>query len=86
MKVFCDIYKSSREKELYVYIKFGTSVDDLPEPLREKLGQPSKVMSLELSPERKLARADVNRVIQQIEEVGFYLQLPPSPFAQKDTE
>ena len=27
---------------------------------------------------RKLARADVRKVMQQIEEQGFYLQMPPS--------
>lgn len=80
VKLICDIYKSSHDQELYVYVKFRASVEHLPEPLRKKLGKPEKVMSLELNPARKLARADVNRVMKQIEDKGYYLQLPPSPY------
>lgn len=80
MKTFCDIYKSSKDQELYVYIKFGEGLDSLPETLLERLGKPSKVMSLELTPERKLARVDVNKVIEAIHSKGFFLQLPPSSF------
>ena len=38
-------------------------------------------MNLELTPERKLAYADVNQVMKNLDEQGYHLQLPP----QKDT-
>ena len=34
-------------------------------------------MDLILTPERKLAQVDVLQVIQAVNEVGFFLQLPP---------
>jgi len=83
VKQLCDIYKSSRDQELYVYVKIGAGIEDLPPGLLKKLGKPSKIMSLTLTPEKKLARANVIRVIEQIQENGYYLQLPPSPFAPK---
>lgn len=52
--------------------------DDLPESLVSLFGQPEHVMDLELTPERPLAREDVTQVISNLEEQGFFLQLPPS--------
>ena len=34
-------------------------------------------MSLKLSTDRELARVDVNKVLENLAEQGFYLQLPP---------
>jgi uncharacterized protein YcgL (UPF0745 family) len=34
-------------------------------------------MTMLLHPERKLARADINKVLADIEEQGYYLQMPP---------
>lgn len=36
-------------------------------------------MVLVLTPEKKLARASVEKVIESIENQGFYLQMPPPP-------
>jgi hypothetical protein len=35
-------------------------------------------MMLMLSPGRKLARADAKEVLREIDENGFYLQMPPT--------
>ncbi|MFA7097653.1 MAG: YcgL domain-containing protein [Gammaproteobacteria bacterium] len=40
-------------------------------------GQPERAMELELTPERRLARADAAEVIAKLNENGFYIQLPP---------
>jgi uncharacterized protein YcgL (UPF0745 family) len=34
-------------------------------------------MDLELTPERKLAREDAGKVIDMLNEKGFFVQLPP---------
>ena len=39
-------------------------------------------MTLLLSPDRKLARAEAAVVLDAIEQQGFYLQMPPSEFEQ----
>ncbi len=46
----------------------------MPEALLKVLGKLE--LALELHNERKLARADVNKVRQALQEDGFYLQMP----------
>lgn len=63
---------------MYLYIPEKDQFDDLPAILLDSMGEMSLVIELELTPERKLARADVNEVMQSLQEKGFYLQTPPS--------
>lgn len=73
----CAIYKSSKKLDLYLYVREKDAFSDIPEPLLKSMGKPEFVMELELHPGRKLARADVEQVMQSLEEKGFYLQMPP---------
>ena len=50
--------------------------DCLPDKLKGLLGQFEFVMNLELRPERVLAQADVEQVIQQLNNDGYYVQFP----------
>ena len=77
MKHLCQIYKSSRKEEMYLYVPRDRGLEDVPEALMASFGEPLEVMSLVLSPDKKLARADVNEVIQALEAQGYYLQMPP---------
>ncbi|AFJ01398.1 hypothetical protein Q7C_217 [Methylophaga frappieri] len=47
---------------------------------------PEKVMTLRLSSDRPLAREDVDQVMQQLQEQGFYLQMPPSAMSLLEKE
>jgi len=78
MRVLCQIYKSSRKEEMYLYVEKDRGLVDVPAPLMERFGDPIKVMLILLTPERKLARANVQDVLAGIEEAGFYLQMPPT--------
>lgn len=78
MKVFCTIYKSSKEDELYLYVDKKDQLSRVPEALLDKFGKPVLVTTMLLTPEKKLARADINNVLKALEERGFYLQLPPA--------
>jgi uncharacterized protein YcgL (UPF0745 family) len=49
----------------------------VPEDLQGKLGTLSEVLTLVLTPERKLARAKAADVMTAIVNKGYYLQLPP---------
>lgn len=82
MKVICDIYKSPREDEMFLYVKKTDALTRVPEALLEKFGKPKHVMTLLLQPGKKLARVEVERVLEQVELKGYYLQMPPV----KDTE
>ena len=76
-KLLCMVYRCSREAELYVYVKRDEGLAQLPEELRGKLGNLSEVMTLVLTPDRKLARARAADVMTAIANKGYYLQLPP---------
>lgn len=73
----CFIYKSSKKDQLYLYLPKKDEFEDVPPILMDTMGNPEFVMELELSPERKLARANAAEVLAGLEEKGFYLQMPP---------
>ncbi|MGA9575595.1 MAG: YcgL domain-containing protein [Lysobacterales bacterium] len=73
----CSVVRSSLKDFTYIYLLDGQDFDDLPDTLRQAFGQPELVMKLELSPDRKLAYEDVNRVMQNLSEQGYHLQMPP---------
>ncbi len=76
-KVLCDVYKSRRKDETYLYVTRKDALSRVPEALLETFGKPELAMTLMLSPDKKLARADTEKVLQALEEQGFYLQMPP---------
>ncbi len=72
------IYKSSRKAELYLYITQKDDFSNVPQALYDSMGkEPIFVMEIKLTPERKLARENVNTVIKNLETKGFHLQIPP---------
>ncbi|PKM43482.1 MAG: hypothetical protein CVV05_14870 [Gammaproteobacteria bacterium HGW-Gammaproteobacteria-1] len=73
----CYIYKSSKKEQLYLYLPKQDDFAEVPAILMETMGTAAFVMELELTPERKLARADSAEVIAGLQEKGFYLQMPP---------
>lgn len=82
----CDIYKSSKKNEMYLYVARPHYPDDadvidpleaVPANLRQAFGRASFVMHLELNEERKLARVDVREVLSLFKQQGYFLQLPP---------
>lgn len=72
----CFVYKSVRKSDTYIFLREEEGFDVLPDALAEQLGELAFVISLQLSPERKLAREDVNAVMRNLREQGFHLQLP----------
>lgn len=71
------IYRSTREEGLYLYVDKTENLSRVPEALLKQFGKPKLAMTLSLHKDRKLARADVSKVLEAIETQGFYLQLPP---------
>ena len=78
MTVLCTIYKGSREPELYLYVDRVEGLALVPEELLARLGTLAEVMTIKLTPQRKLARAAAPQVLAAIAEKGYYLQLPPN--------
>ncbi len=73
----CYIYRSREKSELYIYLKEEDGFEQVPVEVRRPFGTPERVMELQLTPERTLARCDVNEVMKNLEEHGFHIQLPP---------
>ncbi|MEN8261566.1 MAG: YcgL domain-containing protein [Pseudomonadota bacterium] len=72
------VYKSRKKDELYLYLAKKDDFTAVPEALFQTLGEPVFVMELELTPERKLAREDVNVAMKALAEKGYFIQLPPT--------
>jgi len=73
----CVVYKSLRQFDYYLFVKKDEGISRLPDGLKQILGVLDKVIDLELHQNRALAQADVVEVMQQIEEKGYFLQMPP---------
>ncbi|KZX60191.1 hypothetical protein A3709_12915 [Halioglobus sp. HI00S01] len=79
MKRLCEIFKSTHKEEMYLYVDKAKGLEDVPEVLLKQFGEPQSVMTIILTPERKLARVDVAEVLEKIDSDGFFLQMPPTP-------
>lgn len=82
----CDIYRSSKKDEMYMYIARPDYPDDkaaenpfeaIPEAVLQAFGKATFVMHLELHNERKLARVNVLHVLDSLHTKGFFIQMPP---------
>ena len=78
MTVICQVFKSPRQQEMYLYVDKARGLVDVPDVLMTQFGEPEAVMVILLDVRRKLARADVTEVLSGIAEDGFYLQMPPT--------
>lgn len=73
---------------MYLYVPFNKDesavLSTLPETLIQLTGKLSKIMELELTPQRQLARVNVLDVMSALEEKGYYIQMPPNAVWIKD--
>lgn len=75
--MLCAIYKSAKKQGMYLYIAKRDQFDVLPESLRQIFGTPIFVMMFNLAGQKSLIQADNQQVMAQIQQQGFYLQMPP---------
>lgn len=76
-KMLCEIFKSPRKDEMYLYVDKRRGLEDVPEALLEGFGEPQSLMTLILTTDKRLARAKAADVMASIDEKGYYLQMPP---------
>lgn len=76
--MICYVYKGGNRDDHYLYIPYEIENQEVtvPDSLLEMLGELALVVEFELYAERKLPQADAQQVIADIEEQGFYLQMP----------
>lgn len=71
------IYRCSKKEGMYLYVDKAKGTEDLPAALLKQCGKLELAMTIMIEQGKKLARADSTKVLQAIEENGFYLQMPP---------
>lgn len=79
MKRLVVVYRSPRVEHMYLYVDREEGTDRVPADLLDRFGEPEEALSLVLTPDRRLARADAQAVLEALDAQGFYLQLPPAP-------
>ncbi len=80
----CYIYRSSKQDEMYLYLRERDQFTMVPDALMARFGKAEFVMELDLATRTKLAREDINKVQLALQEKGFHLQMPPTVEAHLD--
>jgi uncharacterized protein YcgL (UPF0745 family) len=77
MKFICSIYRSSRKREMYLYVQKSEALRRVPEGLMAVFGTPQLAFEMVLTPQRQLAREDIHKVLENLQTQGYHLQMPP---------
>ncbi|WP_300318473.1 YcgL domain-containing protein [Idiomarina sp.] len=75
--MLCDVYRSSRKADTYVYLPHGEDFSELPDALVQNFGKAEKILTINLTTREQLARLSVKELTEHLASDGFYLQLPP---------
>lgn len=73
----CSVYRSPRKEGMYLYVPKRGLFERVPKELLDQFGVPGHVIDLLLTRDRKLALADIHKVMDALRDTGFYLQMPP---------
>ena len=76
--MLCFVYKSLKKSDTYLFVKDKDDFQEVPAALQQMLGRLEFIMEVDLAKRKKLAQADCEQVRQQLQQQGFYLQLPPT--------
>ncbi|MDO7636730.1 MAG: YcgL domain-containing protein, partial [Porticoccaceae bacterium] len=63
MKILCDIYKTASKEGMYLYVSREDKLTRVPEFLLQRFAKPILVTTMLLSEKKKLAQADVLKVM-----------------------
>lgn len=72
----CYVYKSLKKEDTFLYLGEKDRFDLLPEGLLILFGRPGFVLEFELTKDHTLAQADARQVLADLDEHGYYLQVP----------
>jgi len=75
--MLCAIYKSAKKAQMYLFVKTRDDFSSVPEALMKVFGTPTLVTLTNLATKTKLAFADLEKVKTNLDEEGYYLQMPP---------
>ncbi len=73
----CWIYKGKKKQDHYLFVETENDFSRVPQPLLNLMGELIFVMTVDITPGRRLAYSNPAEVIEHVEANGFFLQLPP---------
>lgn len=73
----CYVYRSRRKQQTYLFLPKRDDFTQVPPSLLKLFGEAEFSFEFELSSARKMVSAEASEVKRNIQENGFYLQLPP---------
>lgn len=76
-KVLCDVYKTAKKDETYLYVKRSDGLKQVPEELLNLFSEPKLALTFVLTADKKLARLEADKLIEALDDKGYYLQMPP---------
>ncbi|HDY97901.1 MAG TPA: YcgL domain-containing protein [Pseudomonas sabulinigri] len=77
MKVLCSIYRSTKKMGMYLYVPREKGLSEVPPELMKLIGRAEHAMDMILTEERKLAQEDILKVLANLREQGYHVQMPP---------
>lgn len=75
--MLCAVYKSVRKDSTYLYVERRDDFSKVPDALLQTFGTPVLVTLINLARREHLGLADIDKVKQQLQSQGYYLQIPP---------
>ena len=75
--MLCAIFKSLKKADAYLYVKDRHDLSVVPQELMSMFGKPQFVMLFNLNGDKQLVANDNEKVKTELDDKGFYLQLPP---------
>lgn len=73
--MLCHIYRSNQKLDTYLYLAVRDDFSAIPGELLRVFGTPEFSFSFQLEADRKLAREDAAKVLANLKERGYHLQL-----------
>lgn len=74
---FVRVYKTAKREQLYLYVDRQEDLKRVPDALLEQFGKPQVAMEILVDESKQLAQLDGDKLLKEIADKGFYLQMPP---------
>ena len=80
------VLAGKRKPDTYLFIPSETKPEDLSAELLLLLGELREVITLDITPEKQLARCTGAKVLEGVANAGYYLQMPPGERTRHDDD
>lgn len=76
MTMKCAVYRSNKRDLTYLYLPESEDLSKVPEALLKMISPVERVLEFDLTAERRLAQENASAVLKQLQEQGWFLQMP----------